>query len=193
VQASQQAVLKAKADLIAAKARVKKSESDIDEAKANVAVAEAKKVRADALLSYTQIHSPYDGVITNRTFLRGAFIRSAVEGGNTPLLRVARTDKVRVITQVPDLAVPYLDVGDPAEITLDALPGQVFKGEVSRYADAEDPESRTMHTSSTRRARTPRYRPHAWSASRAAATPTFMSSRTARPTSSGSRSAWTTV
>lgn len=145
-QASEKAVMKAKADQIAAEARVKKSEADLDEAKANVAVAEAKKDRADALLAYTRIHSPYDGVITNRTFLRGAFIRSAAEGGTTALLHVARTDKVRIVTQVPDLAVPYLDVGDPAEVTLDALPGQVFKGTVSRFAEAEDPASRTMHT-----------------------------------------------
>jgi RND family efflux transporter MFP subunit len=62
------------------------------------------------------------------------------------MLMVARIDKVRAVTQIPDRDVPLTDVGDPAEVTLDAMPGEVFKGKVSRFADSEDPTSRTMHT-----------------------------------------------
>jgi HlyD family secretion protein len=144
--ASRKAVLKAKADLIAAGARVKKAEADLDEAKANVSVAEAKQDRAEALLGYTKILSPYDGVITRRNVFRGAFVRSATEGGTVPLLTVARTDRVFVATQVPDRDVPLVDVGDAVEVTLDALGNEVFRGTVSRFAEAEDPSSRTMHT-----------------------------------------------
>ncbi|MDR3633884.1 MAG: efflux RND transporter periplasmic adaptor subunit [Isosphaeraceae bacterium] len=144
--ASRKTVLKTRADLIAAAARVKKAEADLEEAKANVAVAEAKRVRADVLVNYTKIVSPYDGVITKRNFFRGAFIRSAVDGGAEPLLSVARTDMVYVVTAVPDRGVPFTDVGDNAEVTLDALGSTVFKGKVSRFADSEDPTSRTMHT-----------------------------------------------
>jgi HlyD family secretion protein len=144
--ASQQAVLKSKADLIAANARIKKAEADLDEAQANVSVAEAKRARAEALLAYTRIHSPYDGVVTRRNFFRGAFIRSAAEGGTVPLLTVARTDMVYVVTEVPDRDVPLTDVGDAVEVTLDALGTEVLKGKVSRYAETEDPTSRTMHT-----------------------------------------------
>ena len=144
--ASRKAVLKAKADLAAAAARIKKAEADIDEAKANVGVAEARLDRAKALLGYMKIHSPYDGVVTKRNFFRGAFVRSAAEGGTVPLLTVARTDEVYVVTEIPDRDVPFTDVGDDAEVTLDALPGRVFKAKVSRFAEAEDPTSRTMHT-----------------------------------------------
>ncbi len=144
--AAQQGVLKAKADLIAAKARIKKADADLEEAKANVAVAEAKQARAEAIRAYTRIHSPYDSIITKRNFFRGAFIRSAAEGGVVPLLTVAHTDMVYVVTEVPDRDVPYTDVGDKVEITLDALGDTVLKGEVSRFAESEDPTSRTMHT-----------------------------------------------
>jgi HlyD family secretion protein len=144
--ASQKAVLNAKAQLNAAIARVKKAEADLTEAKANVQVAEAKLAKAKVLVAYTKITSPYDGVVTKRNFFRGAFIRSATEGGAMPLLTVARTDKVRVVTAVPDRDVPFTNVGDPAEITLDALGSEVFRGKVSRFAESEDPTSRTMHT-----------------------------------------------
>ena len=144
--ASKKAVLNAKAQLLAAAARVKKAEADLVEAKANVEVAKAKQAKADVLVGYTSITSPYDGVITNRTFFPGAFIRSAAEGGIVPLLTVARTDKVRVVTQIPDRDVPFTNVGDPAEVTLDAMGAEVFHGTVSRFADSEDTTSRTMHT-----------------------------------------------
>lgn len=144
--ASMKAVLTAQADLDAANARIKKAEADLEQAKANVAVFEAVLTRAEAMVGYTKIISPYNGVITKRNFFPGAFIRSAAEGETLPLLTVARTDMVYVVTDVPDRDVPHLNVGDPAEVTLDALPGRVFKGNVSRMADAEDPKSRTMHT-----------------------------------------------
>ncbi len=144
--ASRKAVLNARAQLLAADARVKKAEADLAEARANVRVAEAKLARAKVLVSYTKITSPYDGVVTKRNFFPGAFIRSATEGGIVPLLTIARVDKVRVVTDVPDRDVPLVDVGDEAEIHLDAFEAEVFKGKVSRFADAEDPTTRTMHT-----------------------------------------------
>ena len=144
--ASRKAVLNARAHVVAADARVKKAEADLAEAKANVRVAEAKLARAKVLVGYTRITAPLDGVITKRNFFPGAFIRSAAEGGVVPLLTVARTDKVRVVTQVPDRDVPLADVGDEAEVTLDAFGTEVFPGKVSRFADAEDPTTRTMHT-----------------------------------------------
>jgi len=144
--ASRKAVLNAKAQLEAAAARVKKAEADVVAARAAVDVARARHAKAQVFVAYMKISSPYDGVVTRRNFFPGAFIRSAAEGGTVPLLTIARIDKVRVMTHIPDRDVPYADVGDEADVTLDALPGRVFKGAVSRFADSEDPTSRTMYT-----------------------------------------------
>ena len=51
---------------------------------------------------------------------------------------------MRVIVQVPDLDVPYVNVGDRATIEIDALPGKSFVGTVARMANAEDPRQKTM-------------------------------------------------
>jgi len=98
------------------------------------------------MVEYTKIVSPYDGVVNFRGFRRGDFIRSAEGGVGRPILTVARTDKVRVVTYVPDRDAPYTDVGDKANIVLDALPGRVFHGTVTRFAETEDVQSRTMRT-----------------------------------------------
>jgi RND family efflux transporter MFP subunit len=144
--AAKAALATAQSKALAAKAHVALAKADLAEARATVKVDEANLAKARVFVEYTRITSPYDGVVTDRRFFPGAFIRSAAEGNTIPLLTVARTDTVRVVTMVPDRDVPFVDVGDPAEVTLDALGPEVLKGKVSRFADTEDPTSRTMHT-----------------------------------------------
>ncbi len=143
-QAAHAAVVSSKALAAAAAARIMQAHADATEARAKVAVAEAELNKAKVLADYLQIISPYDGVITERNFFRGDFISAADHSSDLPLLGVARTDLVRVVVQVPDDDVPLLDVNDPADVTIDALRSQKFTGKISRYADAEDAETRLM-------------------------------------------------
>ena len=142
--AAHAAVDSAKAQANAARARVEQAKADLLHAHADVRVAQTVLDKARVLFSYTRIESPYKGVITARNFHRGAFIRSPDQGGSVPLLTVARTDKMRFVTVVGDLDVPYTNVGDKATIQIDALPGKVFTGTVSRMADVEDPRQKVM-------------------------------------------------
>ncbi|MFO0850691.1 MAG: efflux RND transporter periplasmic adaptor subunit [Gemmataceae bacterium] len=135
-----------------ARAKIDQAAADLDEARAGVEVAAAELERTQVLLGYTVIKSPYTGVVTRRSFHLGDFVKSADQGGVTPVLSVERTDVMRVVVRVPDRDVPYVSLGDPAVIEIDALPGLVFETKgpnkvgVARWADAEDPQSRTMRT-----------------------------------------------
>ena len=93
---------------------------------------------------YRTIVSPYSGVVTKRNFHLGAFIRGAERSAEMPLLVIERTDLLRVVTQVPDEDVPWAVPGRPATVEIDALPGELFHGVISRTAASEDPQSRTM-------------------------------------------------
>jgi RND family efflux transporter MFP subunit len=139
-------VLTSQAKVVSAQAMVDQAKADLVESKARVEVASSDLDRARVMVEYTRIVSPYDGVVTFRGFHRGDFIRSAEAGAGRPILTVARADKVRVVTYVPDRDVPYTNVGDKANIVLDALPGRVFHGAVTRFAETEDVQSRTMRT-----------------------------------------------
>jgi RND family efflux transporter MFP subunit len=145
-RAAQAAILTTKAQAAAAKARIAQAQADVVDAKAKVDVAKANVAKAQVFVDYTKIVSPYKGVVTKRNFHVGDFIRAADQGGNQPLLTVARTDLMRVIVQVPERDVPYTDVGDPATIEMDALAGITLKGRVSRIANSEDRGTRTMRT-----------------------------------------------
>jgi RND family efflux transporter MFP subunit len=121
---------------------------------AGVAVARSEEQSAEARLSelrdlvaYAQITAPFDGIVTRRFVDRGALMQAATSNNNiTPVVTVARIDLVRVSVDVPEPSAPYVHRGAPATLEVAALPGQSFKGSVTRYADALDPATRTMRT-----------------------------------------------
>jgi HlyD family secretion protein len=127
-------------------ALIEEAQADLIEAEANVKAAQANLERSRVMQEYTRITSPYDGVVTLRSFHRGDFVRSASEGGNVPVLAVAVTDLMRIVLPVPDVDVPFVDKGDKATFQIVALPGRTFEGVVSRFSMSEDPESRNMRT-----------------------------------------------
>jgi HlyD family secretion protein len=151
--ASNESVNAARQKEAAAKARVDQANADLAYARAEVGSAEARLEKSRVMLDYTCIRSPYTGVITRRNFHPGDFIRSADAGGDrVPLLAVERTDILRLVVQVPERDVPFVEIGTPAVVELDALPGMAWKThgtdkvEVSRFAASEDPNLRMMRT-----------------------------------------------
>src|SRR6185437_2976013 len=140
LNAYKKAVLTAKSGITAAKAGVAQAEADVADAKAAVSVAKAILDRAEVLAKYTQIISPYDGVVTKRNFHDGAFIRDASQGDSKPVLAVARTNKMRIIVEAPDVAVPYLKEGDAVSLTIETLRDEHLHltGKVARMAVSEE-------------------------------------------------------
>jgi RND family efflux transporter MFP subunit len=134
----------------AARVKIKRVEADIEAAKADIEVAKAELANSEVWVRYGKIRSPFDGVITQRGFLQGDFIKTGEQSGNTPILTVASTDVLRVVIPVPDRDVPFIAPGKPAKLTFDALPGETYqtagdkKVVVSRLAQAEDYQTRLM-------------------------------------------------
>jgi HlyD family secretion protein len=146
VDVSKAGVVTAQAQVAAAHAKIDQANADLKNAEAEVRVADANLAKSKVFLNYTKIISPYDGIVTQRGFHPGDFIREATSGGAAPLFRVERTDLMRVIVQIPDSDVPYVNVGDLATVQIVTLPGTDFKGKVARCAESENHETRTMRT-----------------------------------------------
>jgi RND family efflux transporter MFP subunit len=145
--AAQAGVETAKAKVAEARAELAKAKADLEGARADVQVRDANLTEKRTWLSYTELRSPYDGVVIFRgeAVHRGAFIQSADKGAlGDPILTVARDDVMRTVIPVPDRDVPYCDLGAPAIIRVDALDEREFKGTVSRIAESEDVNDRTM-------------------------------------------------
>ena len=127
-----------------ARAKIKVARADLSEAKIDVRIAQADLSKDEDLVDSTKIRAPFHGVVILRNYHRGAFVRSTAQGNDAPLLRIVYTDVMRTIVPIPDRDVPFCGVGDPAIIRFDALPGRLFRGTVSRIAESEDVQDRTM-------------------------------------------------
>ena len=58
---------------------------------------------------------------------------------------MAETSDLELTVNVAEVDIEQVSVGQPAEITLDALPGQSFAGVVSQVAPASDPDSSVVN------------------------------------------------
>lgn len=141
---AERAVLASQSDTQAAQASVEHATAAVADARVGVKVAEANLAKAQVFENYTHITSPYDGVITERNFFDGDFIRSADQKNQVPILSVHRTDRMRAVALVPDRDVPWVHRDDPALLKLDELADRSFKGAVARTARHEDPATRLM-------------------------------------------------
>lgn len=143
-QAAQAAIVSSTAQVAAAAAKIQQAQADLVEADAQVKVAEADLEKAKVMVRYATVVAPFEGVITHRSLFPGDYVRAATEGSREPLLTVERTDRMRVVVQVPDRDVPFTDPGDTAEVEIDALPGEKLPAKVSRIARSEDAATRLM-------------------------------------------------
>src|SRR5882672_6480357 len=133
----------AKADLGVAEANRDLAANQVD-----VAAATVEKIKA--LLAYTQIVAPFDGVVSRRQVNRGDLVQAATATRTTPsagsLFTLQRIDTIRVFCDVPENEVPQLHVGDPAIVRPSGFDGKPFTGKVTRFSLRLDPETRNMRT-----------------------------------------------
>jgi HlyD family secretion protein len=134
----------AEAGLVQSRAQLDKARSDLAAAKAGIGVAKSDARRVEALLAYTKILAPYDGVVTQRNVDTGHLTVSGATG--EPLFVVARSDIVTVVVGVPELFAAMIAPDKRAHIRLQAIADRTWDEKVSRTAYALDPKSRTLRT-----------------------------------------------
>lgn len=119
-------------------ARYQAATAQLDLARAQF---EQSKARLDELkinLSNTVIASPVDGFIGKRYLDPGAAVSP-----NAPVASVVAIRTVRMVANVIEKDVRRLHVGMPAQVEVDAFPGEKFMGKVARLAPVFDPQTRT--------------------------------------------------
>ena len=131
---------KARSDLTLAKANHERARTlatrglgtqrALDEARAALEAAEAGVALAQARLQKATIKAPLSGVVGLRAVSVGAYVTPGER-----IVELADIDPIKVDFRVPELALPELRRGQPIRVTVDALPGRHFDGEI----DAIDP------------------------------------------------------
>jgi RND family efflux transporter MFP subunit len=135
-------------------AKDKETEAQINSARAALAesqnqlgMAQATLDRLSALQAYSHITAPFAGVVTKRYVDTGALISAGTssETQSQPVVQLAEWSLFRLEIPVPESAVPMIHLGSIVQVHVLDL-NRDFQGRVSRFADALNDETRTMHT-----------------------------------------------
>jgi HlyD family secretion protein len=125
----------APADLDTAQANADAAHAAVAAAKGSVEQAQAALHQARINLAYTRIYSPTDGVVISRNVDVGQTVAASLQA---PTLFVIAEDlrKMQVDTSIAEADIGRLREGMAASFTVDAYPGETFRGTVRQIRNA---------------------------------------------------------
>jgi multidrug efflux pump subunit AcrA (membrane-fusion protein) len=101
--------------------------------------AKGKYSGAKAQLSYSEIHSPIDGFVTDRPLFPGEMATAG-----TPLITIMDTSKVIAKAHIPQPEASLLKVGDEASLVVPGETDPINNAKVTVISPALDPNSTTV-------------------------------------------------
>ena len=109
--------------------------------------AESEYSRAQAMMRYTTIRAPFNGVVTKRYANTGAMIQAGISSQTQamPVVSLAQNSLLRLVLPVPVAAVADIRDGQQVDVNIASL-GRSLKGKVTRYANSVQMATRTMDT-----------------------------------------------
>jgi len=111
---------------------------ELDRARADLEAAEAAVKRANALRGFMALTAPADGLIIRRDGEVGQFIPSG-----QAVFYLSCCAPLRVTAEVDEEDIPRVRLGQKVLMRADALPEQVFDGEVQEVTPKGDPVARS--------------------------------------------------
>jgi HlyD family secretion protein len=117
-------------------ATVAQSRAQVDSAHARVTQARAQLTRVNDVLSKTFYTAPFDGVVTNLPVHEGETVVMGIQNApGSTLMTVADMKVITAEVRVDETDIVNVAIGSPAEVNIDAIPGQSFKGKVTEIGD----------------------------------------------------------
>src|SRR5690606_32158092 len=110
-----------------------------DEAKAALETSTAAVELARVRLDKTEIRAPFDGVVGLRQVSVGAYAQIG-----EVLVNLEKIDPLKLDFRLPEINLGDVAVGQKVEITVDALAGRVFEGEVYAIDPMVDVNGRAL-------------------------------------------------
>ena len=88
-------------------------------------------------LSKNRIESPIDGIVTRRNIQEGeTAVVGTMNNAGTVLLTLADMGVIQAEVEVDETNVPNVQIGQPAKVTIDAIPDKSFKGHVTEIGNS---------------------------------------------------------
>jgi len=127
-------------DVLSSEQSVRTQEQRIrqEEANLNSAKYDLNKVR---------IVSPITGIVTRRNIEEGeTVVVGTMNNAGTVLLTIADLSVIETEIEVDETDVPFIKIGQPAKVTIDAIPDQTFPGKVTEVGNSPIQAAGTAQT-----------------------------------------------
>ena len=114
------------------------SEAQLELARAQVVQAEASLEELKTQQEQTRVYSPLTGFVGARHLDPGALV-----SGSVPIFSVLNVDRVKTIVPIAEHDLSRVRPGLEARVTVDAYPGRVHEGTITRISPSLNSETRT--------------------------------------------------
>ena len=126
----------ADAGLVQAQARVAQAKAQKDSADKHITQGRANLRRVTDVLQKTSYNAPYDGVVTNLPVREGETVVMGIQNApGSTLMTIADMSIITAEVMVDETDIVNVHLGQPAEVTIDAIPRKTFHGTVSEIGD----------------------------------------------------------
>jgi HlyD family secretion protein len=138
----------ADAGLTQATARVAQAKAQKESADRHVAQAKATLTHYTDLLQKTTYPAPFDGVITNLPVREGETVVIGIQNAQgSTLMTLADMSVITAEVKVDETDIVNVRLGQPAEVTIDAIPKKTFHGDVTEIGNNAIVRSSGLSTS----------------------------------------------
>ncbi len=128
---------RAETDLRAAESALREREKQVNAQAARINQERASLESARYDLSKVRIESPIDGIVTRRNIQEGeTAVIGTMNNAGTVLLTLADMSIIQAEVEVDETNIPNVSIGQPAVVTVDALPDRTFRGHVSEIGNS---------------------------------------------------------
>ena len=94
---------------------------------------------AERTLRDASIRAPFDGYVQQRMVSVGELVKAQM-----PVMSVVRVDPLKLLSEIPERMAPWVKVGQPLTLIVDAFPDKQFTATVSRISPAVNTQTRTF-------------------------------------------------
>lgn len=128
--------LAADAGLAQAEARVAQAKAQLDSAERRVTQTRANLTRVSDVLQKTTYAAPFDGIVTNLPVREGETVVIGIQNSpGSTLMTIADMSVITSEVKVDETDIVNVKRGQPADVTIDAIPNKTFKGLVTEIGD----------------------------------------------------------
>jgi len=126
----------AEAGVAQAEARVAQAKAQVDSAQGHIVQTDATLTRMNDVLQKTEYVAPFAGVITNLPVREGETVVIGIQNApGSTLMTLADMSVITAEVKVDETDIVNVEMGQPAEVTIDAIPKKIFHARVTEIGN----------------------------------------------------------